>query len=197
MVPWDAMGACRHAVTLGLMLVACVGEDAETEGTCGVPMACVGEGGCAGEQTCDARTRAYGPCVCAAAPADAGSTAEDARATTIPPTTGGIHLTLGLFEASGAPTTCAEQPKVRDLFVSIKPEDRNGSGSTLPCATTTQDFLALPFGKYRVTVSAIDSGYDIVGEAPPQDVELGGSAACDDVVGTSCVKFLSVAIEMR
>lgn len=172
-------------------------------------VACVGAGGCAGGQACNAEGTAYGACNCGAAASDDGGSAlegagggprdsggDRGSVPSGPPTTGAVHLSFALTRADGSPTTCEESPNIDRIGAKLSPK-LSGSVNTytFDCDARSGSILARPFGDYVLTVEARDADGGTIGASPSVDVSLAGEP-CDRISRNDCVKDVDVTIKL-
>lgn len=188
------------------VVVACVGDDVTPSGpgttscTPGTSTACVGPGGCAGGQTCNAQGSGYGACDCSTPVTDSasndsgGSTDAVAEAegdSAVAPTEGALRVTWTLKQQDGGALGCGQFPGAR-VSVVLTDQDAAFSDHEFQCTFGQGDILDRAFGLYTYSASLVnDAG--ALGYAPTAQVELVASP-CDQILAGDCAQTVTVVI---
>ena len=202
---WGWTGAIFGLAVVSFVTASC-SDDAETNAaqTCtpGASNACVGPGGCAGGQACNAQGTGYEPCDCSGGPpADGGASSSDSSTpdgqevdSSVAPSEGAIRVKWTLKSSGGAPLTCSDVPAQDHVLVTLTAHPTTTvKDSSFTCGAGQGDVVDLPFGTYTVVAALVNAQDEALGSAPQQTVTL-AAAPCDVMIDSDCGKSLDVTI---
>lgn len=186
-------------VSAGLLtLAACVGDDPPAASALCTPhqsLACIGPGGCAGGQTCNARGSAFGDCVCGAAGAastDASMASDTSSSDASVPQRASLSVALTMKTADRQPISCDAVGNGIHFALELKQGASAVATKDVACDVGQVALGEFPVGMYSLSVEAFDDAASI-GHALTDPLVLNGTD-CDVVVGDVCQKTVSVVV---